>query len=264
MVESVYMGLSNFQNDIAYFKEAANATLKIKVEREDQPVKEFEQKLEVITEPEILRKVISLMPQDIKEKRKKIARNAAKGKKENNKLRFEPAAAMEGTKPNRKEPFFFDNMMDLKKRVKEIQAVRSDGEELKIGGGDFDLVSCLLDWHPRGPAKKEKMKGIKVDQSTHGGNRCFFVIKEDGACEDFSMVKIFDAINNNPPFVNKKEQTKQVVPAKEVPAGEEKKEEAAAEKKDEAPAAPEGEAKAPEEASSPATTTDASPVAAAA
>merc|ERR1712094_9053 len=39
--------------------------------------------------------------------------------------------------------------------------------------------------------KLEDEAGIKVDESRFRGTRCFWVMREDGSCEDFSMVKIY-------------------------------------------------------------------------
>ena len=75
---------------------------------------------------------------------------------------------------------------------------QSDGEELAKDGDDYKLIVRLLEMHPRGKEKAEGMKGLKIDVSTQGGNRCFYVLKEDGKAEDFSMMKIYTNIECNP------------------------------------------------------------------
>merc|ERR1712187_907736 len=62
-------------------------------------------------------------------------------------------------------------------------------------------MGALLEHHPKGAQKSQGMVGIKVAQSTHGDNRCFFMVREDGNAEDFSAKKCLDAIELNPPYV---------------------------------------------------------------
>merc|ERR1711976_408596 len=95
----------------------------------------------------------------------------------------------------------FLNVGALRGRVKEIINSRSDGEHLKPDGSDFKLIKALLEHHPKGAQKSQGMVGIKVDKSTQGDNRCFFMVKEDGTAEDFSAKKCLDAIELNPPYV---------------------------------------------------------------
>eukprot|EP00392_Amoebophrya_sp_AT5.2_P019019 g19706.t1 len=107
-----------------------------------------------------------------------------------------------GKKDDPQQCFEFDHLTALKKKVKEIQPSRSDGERLDPKGRDFMLLSMLLQAHPRGEEKKANMVGIKVDVSSRGGNRCFFVVQKaaDGTgekCQDFSMIKIFAELEAN-------------------------------------------------------------------
>merc|ERR1712125_105778 len=67
-------------------------------------------------------------------------------------------------------------------------------------GSDFKLVKALLEFHPKGAQKGEGLVGLKVDKSTQGENRCFFMVKADGAAEDFSAKKCLDALEANPPY----------------------------------------------------------------
>lgn len=93
----------------------------------------------------------------------------------------------------------FDNMQKLKHRVREIQSTREDGEELNPQGQDFALIKALLKFHPRGDEKMKDMKGIKVDVSEQGNNRCFWIIREgeNAKPEDFSMIKIYAHLENS-------------------------------------------------------------------
>lgn len=98
--------------------------------------------------------------------------------------------------------FAFPNVKALQGHVKDLQNNKSDGEELT--GGDLELIQELLKYHPKGPAKSAGLTGVKIDVSTQGGNRCFYVKKDvegETKYEDFSMMKIYQAINDNPPFV---------------------------------------------------------------
>lgn len=56
----------------------------------------------------------------------------------------------------------FDNVNTLKKKLKEIQNCRTDGEMLKENGGDYLLVVDLLKYHPKAATKTQDLKGIKV------------------------------------------------------------------------------------------------------
>jgi len=98
---------------------------------------------------------------------------------------------------------------------------------LKPDGSDFKLVKGLLEHHPKGEAKRNGMVGIKVDKSTQGENRCFFMVKEDGTAEDFSAKKCLDVLELNPPYEKKAEKAEAPAEKKET-----EKSEAPAEKKE--------------------------------
>merc|ERR1711988_2027993 len=83
----------------------------------------------------------------------------------------------------------------------EILNSRSDGEALKAEGSDYKLIKALLDFHPKGSDKSKGMVGIKVQKSSHGDSRCFYMVKDDGQEEDFSAQKCLSAIEANPPYV---------------------------------------------------------------
>jgi len=168
---------------------------------------------------------LKVLPQHIRDKRQK---NALKAQKERN-------------RPIIVGSMKFVNVNALRTRVKEILNSRSDGEKLNPDGSDFKLIKAVLGFHPKGETKSAGMVGIKVGTSTQGGNRCFWMVKEDGTSDDFSAVKCVSAIENNPPYVEDKK-------AKEAAPAEAKKEDApaasaTADKKEEAPAAPAAEEK---------------------
>merc|ERR1711972_1180180 len=102
----------------------------------------------------------------------------------------------------------------LKGRVKEIINSRSDGESLKPEGSDFKLIKGLLGFHPKGEEKSKDMVGIKVQKSTQGESRCFFMVKQDGKEEDFSAKKCLDAVEANPPYVQTEPKAKAEAKAK--------------------------------------------------
>jgi len=211
-----------------------------------------------VAQGDALQTSLKVLPQHIRDKRQK---NALKAQKERN-------------RPIIVGSMKFVNVNALRTRVKEILNSRSDGEKLNPEGSDFKLIKAVLGFHPKGESKSAGMVGIKVGTSSQGGNRCFWMVKEDGKEEDFSAVKCVSAIENNPPYVEDKkakepaEAKKEEAPAatadkkeeapapasaaadkKEeeapaAPAAEEKKEPAAADKKEEeAPAAPAAEEK---------------------
>eukprot|EP00929_Paragymnodinium_shiwhaense_P096422 TRINITY_DN5800_c0_g1_i1.p1 TRINITY_DN5800_c0_g1~~TRINITY_DN5800_c0_g1_i1.p1 ORF type:complete len:424 (-),score=201.45 TRINITY_DN5800_c0_g1_i1:251-1444(-) len=191
-----------FEGDVKFYEtlELAVADAKLKVE---------------LCMGDMLQQALKLLPKHIKEKREKESR---KKQKERNR------PIVVGTQR-------FINVGALRGRVKEILNSRSDGESLKADGSDFKLVKALLEFHPKGADKSVGLVGIKVDKSTQGENRCFFMVKGDGSAEDFSAKKCLDALEANPPY------------AKVEAPKEEKKADAAA-----APAAAPAAAAAPAEA----------------
>merc|ERR1712046_33557 len=103
---------------------------------------------------------MGMLPKNIRDKREKEARKRQKD-------RNRPIVI--GTQR-------FINVGALRGRVKEILNSRSDGEALKADGSDFKLIKALLDFHPKGAEKATGLVGIKVDKSTQGENRCFFMV----------------------------------------------------------------------------------------
>merc|ERR1719436_464130 len=134
---------------------------------------------------EMLQQTLKTLPKHIREKREKESR---KRQKERNR----PIVV-----GNQR----FVNVAALRGKVREIINSRSDGEALKPEGTDFKLIRALLEYHPRGAEKIKGLAGLKVQRSTQGDNRCFFMVREDGSEEDVSMKKCLDAVEADPPFV---------------------------------------------------------------
>jgi hypothetical protein len=104
-------------------------------------------------------------------------------------------------KPIEVAEMVFDSVKELKQRVREVMASRSNGEYLKEDGGDFKLVKFLIEnYHP----SKDKSKGmvkLLVDVSTMDtASRCFHMERADGSREDVSIIKCLTQLEANPPF----------------------------------------------------------------
>merc|ERR1719271_1470401 len=93
----------------------------------------------------------------------------------------------------------FPNVGAVRGRVKTILQSRSDGEQLNPEGSDYKLIHALLLYHPRASEKMNGMTGIKIDVSSQGGNRCFWIMRSAGG-EDFSANKCLQALEENPPY----------------------------------------------------------------
>eukprot|EP00933_Yihiella_yeosuensis_P071332 TRINITY_DN79533_c0_g1_i1.p1 TRINITY_DN79533_c0_g1~~TRINITY_DN79533_c0_g1_i1.p1 ORF type:complete len:379 (-),score=118.99 TRINITY_DN79533_c0_g1_i1:192-1328(-) len=136
---------------------------------------------------EDLQKALKEMPKHIRDKRERESRKRQK----------------ERNRPIKLGTSHFNNVAMLRGRVKEILNSRSDGEQLKPDGSDFKLIKSLLEFHPK-KDKSEGLTGIKVGKSPQGDSRCFYMIKGDKE-EDFSAKKCLDAVELNPPYVQKEE-----------------------------------------------------------
>ncbi|CAJ1348401.1 unnamed protein product [Effrenium voratum] len=145
---------------------------------------------------EPLQKALKDMPKHIRDKRERESRKRQK----------------ERNRPIKLGSCHFNNVSMLRGRVKEILNSRSDGEQLKPDGSDFKLIKSLLEFHPS-TGKSKGLVGIKVARSQQGDSRCFYMIKEDGAEEDFSAKKCLDAVELNPPYVQPEEKTGDKKPA---------------------------------------------------
>eukprot|EP00442_Polarella_glacialis_P018876 CAMPEP_0115121012 /NCGR_PEP_ID=MMETSP0227-20121206/46015_1 /TAXON_ID=89957 /ORGANISM="Polarella glacialis, Strain CCMP 1383" /LENGTH=449 /DNA_ID=CAMNT_0002522755 /DNA_START=86 /DNA_END=1435 /DNA_ORIENTATION=+ len=146
---------------------------------------------------ELLQNALKTMPKHIRDKRDRESRKRQK----------------ERNRPIKVGTSHFNNVAMLRGRVKEILNSRSDGEVLKPDGSDFKLIKCLLEFHPKGKDKSEGLTGIKVQKSSQGDSRCFYMIKENGVEEDFSAKKCLDAVELNPPYVAVEEKAKPAAPA---------------------------------------------------
>merc|ERR550514_1733266 len=162
-----------FENDLQFFEELQLEIGGVKLPSE-------------VCHGEVLQACLKMMPKNIREKREKEAR---KRQKERNR------PLVVGSQK-------FINMGALRGRVKEILNSRSDGESLKADGADFKLMMAVLKYHPKGDEKSKGCVGMKVGKSPQAETRCFFMIREDGTCEDFSAKKCLEAIEQNPPYAD--------------------------------------------------------------
>ena len=133
---------------------------------------------------EELRKALAQMPKNIRDKREKHARQAAK-------QRNRPIA-IAGVR--------FTNIGDLRGRAKKI--LNSCGDQpLDPSSPDFRLISALLAYHPRAPEKGKGLTGLRVGPTRQGESRCFWIQKEGIEDDDLSIKKCLDALSENPPYV---------------------------------------------------------------
>jgi len=192
----VYLSCCSFPDDMKYFEErmvsedfAVSKTSQEEDSATDAAKTKETRKFKVqICEGEQLEKAMRAMPQFVKEKRIRMSKK--------NKSAQQQAISIANLR--------FNNIQELKKKVKDIQSSRIDGEELKSNSTDYKLIMELLSkYHPTGDKKLENEKGLKVDVSSHGETRCFYVIKSDGSQEDFSMTKIYDRMNAQAVFTKK-------------------------------------------------------------
>eukprot|EP00658_Telonema_sp_P-2_P007392 TRINITY_DN12756_c0_g1_i3.p1 TRINITY_DN12756_c0_g1~~TRINITY_DN12756_c0_g1_i3.p1 ORF type:complete len:357 (+),score=146.78 TRINITY_DN12756_c0_g1_i3:99-1169(+) len=81
----------------------------------------------------------------------------------------------------------------LKTRVSEISKAHTEGELVELEGDEKDFMVAVLELHPRAADKKTNMTGMAVGvNEKFPDTRCFFVLKEGGAKEDFSAKKGID------------------------------------------------------------------------
>lgn len=212
-----FIASAPFEGDLQFFEElaleAGDVTLKVEVAHGD-----------------VLQQALKVLPKHIRDKREKEVR---KRQKERNR------PIVIGSQR-------FVTVHALRIRVKEILNARSDGEQLKVDGSDYKLIQAILSYHPKGETKSKGMVGIKVAKSSQGDSRCFWMVKDNGECEDFSAQKCLNAIESNPPYVEAEPKKGEASPAAKAvqnsakpeeksigsPA-EEKKEAAGEEKKEE-------------------------------
>lgn len=104
----------------------------------------------------------------------------------------------------------FANVNALRAKVKEILSARTNGQSLRPEAPDYQLVRAVLEFHPKAKeGKLDGMVGLKVDKHTTSDSRCFFVVKEDGSCDDISIMKCIQGIEANPPTGQKAEESKE-------------------------------------------------------
>merc|ERR1719171_1180504 len=131
-----------------------------------------------------LQTALKVLPANVRERRIKEARKVAK----------------ERNRPIVVGLQRFLNVAALRGRVREIMNSRTEGEPLKTDGTDFKLIRALLDYHPKAAQKTQGLTGLKVAKSVQGDNRCMWIIREGGECEDFSVVKCMEALEKDPPY----------------------------------------------------------------
>merc|ERR1719158_1664864 len=107
-----------------------------------------------------LQQALKLLPKNVRERREKLARQRQK----------------ERQRPIVLANQRFPNVGAVRGRVKAILSSRSDGELLNTEGSDYKLIHALLQYHPRCAEKTVGLTGIKIDASSQGSNRCFWVV----------------------------------------------------------------------------------------
>ena len=97
----------------------------------------------------------------------------------------------------------FENIEHLRKCCKELLDITPAGESLKPTA--FHVIRSLLDYHPNSSKKLHEIESIKTDLRTdialkanEEPPKCFFVVRKDGSCEDFSIKKCLERILNKP------------------------------------------------------------------
>jgi len=82
----------------------------------------------------------------------------------------------------------YSNFSGLQTQFKNIISKTRNGAEL--GDSDVDMLKELLKHHDNSAEKLKGVKGFTVDfHPTYKQTRCFFIIREDDAREDFSLHK---------------------------------------------------------------------------
>lgn len=76
----------------------------------------------------------------------------------------------------------------MKSKARAILNLKKDGE--KLTGNDEEFMKELIKFHDKGTEKMKNFKGFEVGvHPDYEKTRCFFVLKEDGKKEDFSVSK---------------------------------------------------------------------------
>ena len=66
--------------------------------------------------------------------------------------------------------------------------LKKDGE--KLTGNDADFIKELLEMHDKGAEKLRDFESFEVgEHPDYAKTRCFFVVRNDGSKEDFSISK---------------------------------------------------------------------------
>lgn len=76
----------------------------------------------------------------------------------------------------------------MKSKARAILNLKKDGESLT--GNDADFIKELLQLHDKGEEKLRDLDHFEVgEHPDFAKTRCFFVVRKDGAKEDFSISK---------------------------------------------------------------------------
>ncbi len=83
---------------------------------------------------------------------------------------------------------YYAEINKVKSKARAILNLKKDGE--KLTGNDADFIKELLAYHEKGKDKMNNMDHFEVgEHPQYEKTRCFFVVRKDGAKEDFSISK---------------------------------------------------------------------------
>lgn len=113
-----------------------------------------------------------------------------------------------------KKPIFlggieWQDMDHLRESLKGVLKSTAPGQT--TNSKTKNVLIELLKYHPNGANKLRNHVDFKVDviskekDTGKDVTKCFWVVREDGTTEDFSLQKCFNHMSMNPPFVEKKE-----------------------------------------------------------
>ena len=83
---------------------------------------------------------------------------------------------------------YYADINKVKSKARAILNLKKDGE--KLSGNDQDFIKELLEVHEKADAKLRDFDSFEVgEHPDYAKTRCFFVVRKDGAKEDFSISK---------------------------------------------------------------------------
>ena len=90
---------------------------------------------------------------------------------------------------------FYHDINKVKSKSRAILNLKKDGE--KIDGNDADFLKELLEMHDKSEAKLKDFESFEVGvHPKYEKTRCFFVVRNDGTKEDFSVTKCIQNLEN--------------------------------------------------------------------